>query len=343
MNVAITGVGGGVGQSIMKALTLSTLPIKIFPIDVSPFSAGLYRGAVATILPKSELAESKNIWQEWLRANQITALIPGSDHDLIPLANFRDDWAARGICQTLVSDAELTRICRDKARTTETLTRLGLPAPRSIWDVTLDDARAWADAQGYPVVIKPRHGSASRYLAIAQNAAELEFYFPRTPEPIVQEYLHLNGDVQEFTCAVFVDKAGEPRGVFMARRDLSAGSTYRAEVKFFPELEELLLKIGRALKPRGPINVQLRLTERGPVPFELNLRCSGTTSIRAHFGYNEPDMLLRHYVLGEAVTAPRVRAGFALRYWNEVFIEAADRDALLQNPAQFEGTVRAWP
>ena len=343
MNIAVTGVGGGVGQSIMKALTLSTLPIKIFPVDVSPFSAGLYRGQVATVLPKLELAESKMIWQEWLRANQITALIPGSDHDLIPLANFRDEWSERDICQVLVSDAELVQICRDKARTSETLTRLGLPAPRSIWDITLADALAWADAQGYPVVIKPRHGSASRHLAIAQDAEELKFYFPRTPEPVVQEYLHLRRDVQEFTCAVFVDNAGNPRTTFMARRDLSAGSTYRAEVKFFPELNELLLSIGRALKPRGPINVQLRMTERGPVPFELNIRCSGTTSIRAHFGYNEPDMLLRHYVLGEPVTAPQVRAGFALRYWNEVFIENADRDALIQDPARFEGTVRAWP
>ncbi len=342
MNIAVTGVGGGVGQSIMKALTLTTLPVTVFPIDVSPLSAGIYRGALATVLPKLELAESKQVWEEWLCANHITAVIPGSDHDLLPLAQFREEWAQRGICQVLISDRELVTICRDKALTAETMTRLGLPAPRSVWNVSLDEALSWAETEGYPVVIKPRRGSASRHLAIAQDAQELAFYFPRTPEPVVQEYLNLDGQSEEFTCAVFVDRVGDVRGMFMAQRDLSAGSTYRAEVKHFPELEPLLLKIGKALRPRGPINVQLRMTNRGPVPFELNIRCSGTTSIRAHFGYNEPEMLLQHFVLGEPLTTPQVRSGFAFRYWNEVFVEGADRDALTQNPAQFHGTVRAW-
>ena len=90
------------------------------------------------------------------------------------------------------------------------------------------------------------------------------------------------------------------------------------------------------------LNVQLRNTDRGPVPFELNIRCSGTSAFRAHFGYNEPEMLIRHYVLGEPISAPEVRPGFVFRYWNEIFLEGG---APLEDPTLDgrRGEVLAWP
>ena len=37
------------------------------------------------------------------------------------------------------------------------------------------------------------------------------------------------------------------------------------------------------------------MSKRGPIPFEFNSRFSGTTSIRAYFGFNEPLMFLKNY------------------------------------------------
>ena len=343
MRVAVTGVGGGVGQSIMKALTISALPVDIYAIDVQPRSAGLYRATEGICLPRPESDGGLSEWEAGLTERGVEAVIPGSDHDLLPLAGARDDWADRDVCQVLVSDVELVRQCHDKAATHEVLERAALPVPRSAWDLTEGDAASWAASNGYPVVIKPRDGSGSRDMHVAEDEEELRFYHKRTPNPILQEYLTLSGDIQEFTCAVFVDRGGKPIGTFMARRDLSGGSTYRAEVGFWPEIDELLVAIGSTLRPRGALNVQLRLTDRGPVPFELNVRCSGTTAIRAYFGYNEPEMLLRHYVLGEEVLAPRPRTGYVLRYWNEVFLDGLALADLGQTTSGFRGKVIAWP
>jgi carbamoyl-phosphate synthase large subunit len=58
--------------------------------------------------------------------------------------------------------------------------------------------------------------------------------------------------------------------------------------------------------------------------FEINPRFSSTTVIRAHFGFNEPEMCLRELVLGEQLRTPVTRQGFALRYWDEVYLEHAD-------------------
>ncbi len=343
MRVAVTGVGGGVGQSIMKALTLSSLEVEIYPVDVQPLSACLYRGQRGTVLPPPEKPGALEQWAVWLAQERIDALIPGSDHDLISLAGVRDDWLRQGVCQVLISDPELVAACQDKALTSELLGGLGLPYPRSAWSLSLDQALAWAGGQGYPLILKPRRGSGSRQLHLVQDEEELRFYFPRTKEPILQEHLG-DGDAQEeFTCAVFADAAGQCQGTFMARRQLMAGATYQAEIGYWPQIDELLLELGRRLRPRGPLNVQLRSTPRGPVPFELNIRCSGTTAIRAYFGFNEPEMLLRHYVLGEPLAAPARRTGYAFRYWNEVFLEGVDGQRLRQGPQGIAGVILPWP
>lgn len=290
------------------------------------------------VLPKPEKPEGLFEWGKRLREDSVSSLIPGSDHDLPPLATVRQEWEQSGLCNVLISDPELVQIGQDKALTCQALTNAGLPAPESAWDLTLDEAISWANTNGYPMILKPREGSASRGVQLIQNQEELSFYFPRTPKPILQEYLSKQNEDEEFTCAVFVDKTGIPRGTFMARRELSSGATYRAEIGFWPEINDLLIAIGSAFRPRGVLNVQLRTTARGPVPHELNIRCSGTTGIRAHFGYNEPEMLLRHYVLGEDISQPETRTGFAFRYWNEVFLEDSP---VGRNPKK--GTVLAWP
>jgi carbamoyl-phosphate synthase large subunit len=343
MKVAITGVGGGVGQSIMKALSIASLPVELFPVDIQPMSAGLHRGIEGTVLPAPEKPEALAVWAEWISTQRIDVLFPGSDHDLVPLARARDHWAKRGLCHVLVSDVDIVLACRDKAETCRRLAAAGVPTPRSIWDVSLKDALEWARANGWPVVIKPRVGFASRHLHIVNNDEEFRFFYSRVDNPIVQEYLNLDGTIEEFTCAVFVDRQGEPIGTFMSRRDLSAGATYRAEVNSWPDLHEMLCAIGKVVRPRGVLNVQLRRTERGPVPFELNIRCSGTAAIRAHFGYNEPEMMLRHYVLGEELVVPEPRRGYAFRYWNEVFVEGVSRDDLTRVPGRPHGFIRAWP
>jgi carbamoyl-phosphate synthase large subunit len=343
LRVAVSGVGGGVGQSVMKALSISSLAVAVYPVDIHPFSSCLYRGVEATVLPRPETADGLLAWAAWLRDKSIDALIPGADHELIPFASVRDEWAATGLCQVLVSDLPLVAACRDKAATVDLLRENGFPAPRSAWDLSVSEARAWAKSQGYPIVLKPRDGSASRNVYVIGDDEELVFFYGRTPRPMLQEYLSLSGNVEEFTCAVFVDTHGTPIGTFTARRELSGGTTYRAEVGDWPELHELLVSLGRALRPRGPMNVQLRLTDRGPVAFEINIRCSGTSAIRAHFGYNEPDMMLRHYVLGQQLSPPQVGRGYALRYWNEVFIDGVTRDDLMNQPGTLRGGILGWP
>ena len=51
LTVLVLGLGGNVSQGILKALRLSTLPVRIVGACVSPASAGLYGADRALISP----------------------------------------------------------------------------------------------------------------------------------------------------------------------------------------------------------------------------------------------------------------------------------------------------
>ena len=95
----------------------------------------------------------------------------------------------------------------------------------------------------------------------------------------------------------------------------------------FPDVTGPCERIAAALGARGPLNVQCRLMDGEVRVFEINPRFSGTTSIRAMVGFNEPDLLLRHHLLGEEL---EVRFGYqsalVLRSLTEDIV--ADRDAV---------------
>jgi carbamoyl-phosphate synthase large subunit len=305
IRVGVTGVGGGVGQSIIKALQMSTLDLDILAIDITHDSAGFYFDNVRTRV----LSNLKGLdyppadWESMVYGNRLDCIIPGSDYDLKALSSVRDEWGAVG-CRVLVSDCDLVSICEDKYSTIGKLS-VHVDTPELFFPDN-DDIK-------FPLIVKPRVGSGSRGVVKVCNVAELER--ENKEDSIIQEYL----DGPEYTCSVFVDKHGEVIGTFQLKRELNNGTTYKGRVVFERDIHKLLVKIGKVLKPLGMLNVQLRKTDRGPIPFEINCRCSGTTAIRAHFGYNEPELLIRNYVLGENLKTPEIKYGKAFRYWNETY------------------------
>jgi carbamoyl-phosphate synthase large subunit len=110
-------------------------------------------------------------------------------------------------------------------------------------------------------------------------------------------------------------------------------------VASFDALYVPLLAIANSLDFVGSLNVQLMLTENGAIPFELNSRFSGTTAVRAHFGFNEPEMAVRSFFYKEAVPIPEIRAGVAMRYHEEVFVENVSAASLSLSD---RGVVKSW-
>jgi carbamoyl-phosphate synthase large subunit len=139
---------------------------------------------------------------------------------------------------------------------------------------------------------------------------------------------------------VFKTADGTLLGPFTARRTLRGGTSWHVEVDHFVFLNSLLLNIGNCLNFTGSLNIQLMVGPTGPIPFELNARFSGTTAIRAQFGFNEPAMALKAFFYEETLEPPRIRKGLAMRYHEEVFID--DVGAMDMKPGQCKGYVNPW-
>jgi carbamoyl-phosphate synthase large subunit len=344
LRVGVSGVGGGRGQSIMKCLFQSKLAVEVYPADVTPFAAGLYRGRHAgVVLPKPE--EDIAPWLEWAEANKLDAILPGSDHDLLPFAEARDEFEDID-CFVMVSCTEAVKISNDKKLTMDALANVGLDFPHYTgFSAQLNYGETvFTYPDKWPVVIKPRFGMTSRGLHIAHDPEELLFYWKRAENPIVQEYL----EGEEYTCALFYNRKSAVTGCFVARRELWGGTTWKAEIRDFPEIREYLVnEWGPKMAVYGwggPINVQLKdVPGRGPVAFEVNAACSGSTTIRASFGYNEPERVLRHFVLGEPSRMNEdCPVGYVLRYADEVILFNITREQIEQQQGKLKGVIPSW-
>ena len=177
---------------------------------------------------------------------------------------------------------------------------------------------------------------------VVSDEAQMRSLYPTVPRPMLQEVIaYPSAELKsEYTCSIFADRTGSLIGPFTAKRTLRAGSSWVVEVDQFTELYDLLNSIGKVVPSMGTLNIQLMVGPAGPVPFELNARFSGTTAIRAHFGFNEPEMALRSYVLGEALTQPAIRRGVSLRYLEDVFVEGVSASEL--KPPFPKGEVPRW-
>lgn len=321
LTVLVTGAGGPLGQSIMKAVRCSELPCRLVATDLHPLSVGFQWADAHYLLPPAGEPGYLSQLTTICCQEQVDAVLIGSEGELQLLSQVRDTLEQATGAVIIASSPQVLRIAADKWETVCFLSAHGLDYPRSALPEAPEQLEALVREHGFPLIVKPRRGSGSKGLYKVHSRQELDHVLQLASRPVVQEYLQ--PDEQEYTTAVFVDNSGKPQGGIVMRRELAAGLTYRAWVEENTAVAAAATAVAAALGPLGPCNVQLRLTERGPVPFEINARFSSTTAMRACFGYNEAEMALRSYVLGEEIVPPQPHKGIALRFWDELYLPEA--------------------
>ncbi len=305
--ILVTGVGGGVGQSILKAL--QNTDYRLVGVDSEELAAGLYAVPIAY---KGYYASDPRYIERLLEIcdrEQCGLIFPGHDAELIPLASHVDCFRERNIIP-VVSSTEVVALCDDKFATHEYLKARGFATPRT-HRFSHDTPRE------FPVVLKPQRGGArSRKTYKVSTPEEFDIYRQLVDinNCVVQEFIE--GD--EYTCGS-VTLNGRCAGVIAMRRILRDGDTYKAFVERNTLVESTSLAVIEALQPFGACNVQLRVRDGKAFVFEINARCSGTTAARALAGFNEPRMIAE-YLIDNVEPRCEIRDISILRYWNELVV-----------------------
>lgn len=317
-NILVTGVGGGVGQSVLKALAQT--PYGVVATDSEALAAGLHAAPKAYLGRYAADPQFVDRLLEICLNEQCGLIFAGHDVELLPISENVDRFKAHGIVP-IVSPPEIIRSCDDKLATTEFLNSLGLPVP---------DTKKLSDVEAFerPIVLKPQRGGArSRGTYVVRTEDEFDLY-RQLVDPdncVAQEYI----DGDEYTCgSVTLD--GKCLGVIVMRRILRDGDTYKAFVEHNPALEATVRTIVEALKPFGACNIQLRVKDGKAYVFEINARCSGTTAARALAGFNEPE-IIADYLLNGVEPTYSVNEVTILRYWQELVVPNSDIDQLRQD------------
>jgi carbamoyl-phosphate synthase large subunit len=327
----VTGTGGGVGQSIIKALRLSKIDCRIVAADMNPLAAGIYRCDCGYLLPSANSPGFIDAVIDICRKEAISLLLIGSDPELPPIANYRRRIEEETGATVVVSSPEVVEIGYDKWKTYEFLRKNGFRCPRSALPDTMTHL---VSEVGFPLIVKPRTGSASRDVYLAKNEKELDVFVKRVDNAIVQEYLE--PATEEYTSGVIVF-GGEVLGAITIKREIKGGASYRMIIDDYDIVKGAAIDIAKKLNPFGPCNFQTRVTEKGVTTFEINTRFSGTTAIRAAFGFNEPAAVIK-YVLYHETPILNYSKGIAMRYWNEVYISfdehsKLEKERMTENPS----------
>lgn len=322
----VTGAGALLGQGILRALRLAGRALRIVSADPDARAPGHWLGDLAVTVPPANDPAYLSRIEQVIERERVDVLLVGTDVELRALAAARSRLEREHGVHVLVSPPETISIADDKLLTATFLAAHGFPAPRSAPASDGDAVRRLADEAGLPLFVKPRQGARSVGTRVIETPSALVRACVEEPSLVVQELLP--GGDGEYTAGALVF-GGACRAVVVLRRDLKDGNTFRAyRDASCARFDPFVARIAEATGTYGPCNLQFRLRGGEPVVFEINARFSGTTPVRALFGFNEVGAVLDYLIDGTPVPAPRLRDGVVLRATGDLFVEARQIEQL---------------
>jgi len=296
----VTGIGGVVGQGILRNLLAMNMDVQIIGTNTQQISAGNHLCDYVYQVPFAYDEGYITTIHELAFRHKVELIIPSTDYEAYYLSLNQGTLPSK----VATSPPEITAFCLDKYLNFEVFAKLGLPfAPSTL-------------PSGYKgefgrTIVKPREGRGSRNIMV-DPSSPTDF----GDDYVVQEYL----EGPELTTAFYVLQTGKLHGFITLERELEQGNTSRCEVVFNYDkaISEIIGRITAHFPFRGSCNIQSRVTKNGIVPFEINCRISGTNSIRSQLGFNDVAYTVQELFLSQPPDLPRIRKGSAIRIIHDV-------------------------
>ena len=323
LNICLSSAGRRVAllENFRTALRGLGLGGRVFAVDSCVTAPALRLADAAWRVPPCTEPGFVPAMLDLCRREEVDLLVPTIDTELPMYAASRDEFAAGGTV-VAVSGPEIVSIAADKVRTHAWLAGHGFPTMRqALAAEVLAHPAAWA----FPVVVKPRGGSAGKGVDIVGSAAALRAVPGLQDDSIVQAI----AAGQEHTINVLVDRGGRCLcAVPHLRMEVRAGEVSKAVTVKHPGLMNLAREMAEALPGAyGAFNFQCFLSGGSEIRMiEINARFGGGYPLACEAGADFARWMLQD-LAGLPVDASfdGWEDGLAmLRYDQAVFVRAQD-------------------
>lgn len=242
-------------------------------------------------------------------AHDIKVMVPFVDAAVGIAARYVDTY---GDVFAPVSSEEMCQAMFDKVISADIFEQEGIPAP-----VTYRKGKP-----EFPLIAKPRTGSASQGIKIIENANDFRAVITPPGVYLIQEYIV---NPVEYTVDCYVSREGEICCISPRRRvQVTGGEVSDTVTVDDSEIVEATRITLTHLGLRGAITVQFM---RDPATgrlliMEINPRLGGGAVCTVHAGVNLPAMILAEAMGDRPEPATTIKAGVEIvRYFQEVVFE----------------------
>lgn len=308
-SIIVTGIGGNVGQGILRNIRSSFPEIRIIGLDIAAFTPGNYLCDKCYQVPYAFASDYITSIQHIVKTENADLIIPSTDYEVYYLSLNKDAIGTN----IAASDSRIAKIYLDKYLSYRHHEDMGIPFAKSWLPADYDFSEK-------SIIAKPREGRGSRGI----------FINPEDPQKFGEDYVIqplLEG--REITSAVYVNKSNEIHGIFTMERELQNGTTSKSKVIF--NYDDQVMAIALAMiKPgglRGSFNIQSIVSmDDTIIPFEINCRISGTNSIRHNLGFQDVKYTVQEYLFNHTPDMPTPIQGIATRVLLDVIYPYAQNE-----------------
>lgn len=313
--VLITGVGGDIGQGIIKCLKDINYDLSLLGCDTDPFAAG--RELVERFYEAPSVKDSGkylSFIKKMLDKENAVYLFPTTEIEIEFFDAHRDYF--KNNITIFINKHHIIKDFLDKYETIKFLKNNNLPYPKTYL------IENYNNELEYPFVLKPRKGCGGKGLILVNDSAEFNFLRKKTKNCIVQEIVGTEDD--EYTVTVF--STGKDSCSIAFKRFLGYGSLSKiAQLIQDNRIQSLAERIAKAASLEGSLNIQCRKTNSGYIPFEINPRFSSTVYTRHFFGFQDVKWWLDVKEDKTVRYVPKFTKGVAVRTIGETFFDLESR------------------
>jgi carbamoyl-phosphate synthase large subunit len=244
---------------------------EVWGADNSPYAPALQFCDKAVLLPGINTLPYAEQLLTLCRDNAIDMVVPLIDPELEVLSAQYKQFNDNGV-MVVVSPHKTIELTYDKYQTYLHAKQAGIPVPLTV--ITPQEALEYISTGklSWPVMVKPRNGSASMFVTCCRDEGELRLAFQTCQGPMIQEFV----PGEEYGYDIFCDSDFRPISVLCKLKlAMRAGETDKAVSTDDKKLIDMGVKIARAFPMFGPADVDVKIGNNGPLLLEINPRFGG--------------------------------------------------------------------